>query len=286
VSIPEAHEANANQATYWNGPGGQHWTDRQTMQDALLAPVAERLLAAARPLPAERAIDIGCGCGATTLAVAEVTGPSGRALGLDISAPMIARAKQRAVDTGAAATFEVADATIHDFSAERADLMLSRFGVMFFADPSLSFANMRRGLKPGGRLTFACWREAKLNPWLTLPLRAATRHAPKLPELGPEDPGPFSFAQEARVRHVLETAGFSEISLTPEDLDLDIAVGLGLNNAIAQSLEIGPASRVLEGQPPEIVAAATAEIRAALTPLVRGANLWLAAAIWIVRARA
>lgn len=286
MTVPASHSDNANQATYWNGPGGRHWTDRQAMQDVLLAPIAERLLAAARPARGERAIDIGCGCGATTLEVAAITGASGRALGLDISAPMIERASQRAAERGAPADFHVADATIHDFSSERADLMLSRFGVMFFADPALSFANMRKGLKPGGRLTFVCWRDARLNPWLTVPLRAATRHAPRLPEVGPEDPGPFSFADEARVRRILGAAGFKDVTLTPDDLELDIAVGLGLENAVSSALEIGPASRALEDQPSEIRAAATAEIRAALSPHQRGDGVWLGAAIWIVRASA
>jgi hypothetical protein len=98
---------------------------------------------------------------------------------------------------------------------------------MFFAHPARSFANLRKGLKPGGRLAFACWREAKQNPWLILPLREATKHAPPLPETNPEDPGPFAFASEARVRKILSDAGFADIVLEPHDLELDIAVGGG-----------------------------------------------------------
>ena len=286
MSAPLAHEANADQAAYWNGPGGHHWTERQEMQDAVLAPVAERLLAAAAPRAGERLIDIGCGCGATTLDAAALTGAGGRALGLDISEPMIARARERARLMARAATFTVADATVHDFAGENADLAISRFGVMFFADPALSFANIRKGLKPGGRLIFACWREAKLNPWITVPMRAAMKHAPRLPELGPEDPGPFSFADEARVRRILGAAGFSDISLEPQDLELDTAVARGIDNALASALEIGPASRMLEGQPDEVKTAAAREIRLALEPHVQGDHVWLGAAIWIVRATA
>ena len=282
---PAVHERNADQATYWNGPGGRHWTERQAMQDALLAPVSKRLIAAAHTMAGERVIDIGCGCGATTLEFAAITGSAGRALGVDLSGPMIERARERAAQETSPAEFLMADATVHDFSFERADLLTSRFGVMFFADPALSFANMRRGLKPGGRLVFVCWREPRLNPWLTLPLKAATRHAPRLPEVGPEDPGPFSFAQEARVRRILTASGFTDIALAPDDLELDVAVGLGLENAIASALEIGPASRALEGQPEAIRQAATAEIRAALEPHRRGMSVPLGAAIWIVSAR-
>ena len=286
MSAIPAHEANADQAAYWNGPGGHHWTVRQEMQDGVLAPVAERLLAAAAPRAGERVIDIGCGCGATTLDAAAIVGADGRALGLDISEPMIARARERANELGLHAEFTVADATIHDFSAERADLMISRFGVMFFADPALSFTNMRGGLKSGGRLVFACWRDAKLNPWITVPLRAATLHAPRLPEANPLDPGPFAFAEEARVRQILDAAGFRDISLEPQDLELDVAVGRGIENGLATMLEIGPASRALQDQSDAIKAAATAEIRRALEPHQRGDSVWLGAAIWIVRATA
>jgi SAM-dependent methyltransferase len=286
LTLPAVHERNAGQIAFWNGPGGRHWTERQVMQDALLAPVAERLMKAALVQAAERVIDIGCGCGATTLEISRTTGRSGRALGLDVSEPMIRRARERAAEEKSSAEFLVADASLHDFSSERADLMTSRFGVMFFADPSLAFANMRKGLKPGGRLVFACWREARLNPWLTLALRAATVHAPRLPEVGPEDPGPLSFADAARVRRILSAAGFTDVALAPDDFELDLAVGLGLDNAVASALEIGPASRVLEDQPEAVRTAAAAEIRAALAPHQRGASVFLDGAIWVVSARA
>ena len=286
MTVPLTHASNVDQATYWNGPGGRHWIDRQEMQDNLLAPIASLLLTAARLAPGDRVVDVGCGCGATTLEVARVTGASGRALGVDISAPMVARAQERAATEHSPAQFRVADATIEDLSGEAADLMISRFGVMFFADPALSFANMRKALKPTGRLVFACWREPRLNPWLMLPLKAATRHAPPLPKLGPEDPGPFSFADEARVRRILSSAGFVDVTLEPVDLELDTAVGQGFENAVASALEIGPASRALEGQPDDVRAAATAEIREALAPFARGAQVLMGAAIWIVSARA
>jgi len=285
VNIPATHASNVDQAAYWNGPGGRHWTDRQEMQDGLLAPIAARLLDATHVAAGERVVDVGCGCGATTLAVAHIVGAAGRALGVDISAPMVERARELAAAESSPAQFLVADATIHDLSGERADLVISRFGVMFFADPALSFGNIRKALKPGGRLVFACWREPRLNPWLMLPLKAATQHAPPLPKLGPEDPGPFSFADEARVRRILSSAGFADIALEPVDLELDTAIGLGFENAVASALEIGPASRALEGQPEEVRSAAIAEIRAALAPFERGNQVLMGAAIWIVSAR-
>jgi ubiquinone/menaquinone biosynthesis C-methylase UbiE len=277
------HESNADQAAYWNGPGGRHWTDRQALQDALLTPVSEALLQRAAIASGERALDIGCGCGATTLEIASRVGPRGQALGLDVSAPMLARARERA-PADAPVKFVEADATVYPFEPGGADLLFSRFGVMFFADPALSFANMRKGLRSGGRVAFACWREPRKNPWLMLPLQEAYKHAPRLPELGPEDPGPFSFAGEERVQRLLSAAGFSSVALHPVDLSLDLAVGRGLEAAVEGALEIGPASRALEDQPPEVKTAAANAIRAALAPFQIGAAVPLAAAIWIVTA--
>jgi hypothetical protein len=157
---------------------------------------------------------------------------------------------------------------------------------MFFADPTLAFANMRRGLKPSGRLVFVCWRDAKLNPWLSLPLRAVIQHVPRLPDLGPEDPGPFSFASEARVRRILSSAGFRDVAMSPRDLELDIAGGQGLEAALESALEIGPASRALEGQPETLRALATQAIKQALAPHLQGKRVPLDAAVWIVEARA
>jgi ubiquinone/menaquinone biosynthesis C-methylase UbiE len=277
------HDRNVDQAAYWNGPGGRHWTDRQELQDALLTPVSEALLVRAAIAAGERALDIGCGCGATTLEIAMRVGRQGHALGLDISEPMLARARER-TPPGAPATFVAADATVYPFEPGRADLLFSRFGVMFFADPALSFANMRKGLRPGGRAAFACWREPRKNPWLMLPLQEAYKYAPRLPELGPEDPGPFSFASEERVHRLLGEAGFSSIAMHPVDLSLDVAVGRGLEAAVEGALEIGPASRALEDQPPEVRTAAANAIRAALAPFRKGEAVPLAAAIWIVTA--
>jgi ubiquinone/menaquinone biosynthesis C-methylase UbiE len=279
------HDRNADQIAYWNGPGGQHWTDRQQAQDTLLAPVANLLIDRAGVKAGMRIFDVGCGCGATTIAFAEKVGPTGYALGIDISAPMLARARQIA-PAGLAADFVLADATVYPFDPASFDLLVSRFGVMFFAEPALSFANMRGALRPSGRLAFACWREPRDNPWMMTSLQAAYKHVPKLPQLGPEDPGPFAFASEARVNRILSEAGFSGIAMERCDLSLDVGIGRGLNAAVQAALEIGPASRALEGQPSDMRAAATISIREALTPFVRGQAVMLPASIWIVTARA
>jgi SAM-dependent methyltransferase len=283
MSAASVHADNAAQAEYWNANAGQKWTDHQEHQDQVLRPVSDRLIAAAKPKPGERVIDVGCGCGATAIQFAERVGPAGAVLGLDVSAPMLARARERAPQD-LPITLALADATVHDVTPHAADLLVSRFGVMFFADPAKSFANLRTGLKPGGRLVFACWREPKHNPWLIVPLREAGKHVPPLPETNPEDPGPFSFASEARVRRILGDAGFADIDLEPQDLELDIAVGRGLDTAVRAAMTIGPTSRILDGHSEPVRAAAAADIRKAFAAHARSESVPLGAAIWIVKA--
>jgi SAM-dependent methyltransferase len=219
------------------------------------------------------------------MAFAKKVGPTGHVLGIDISGPMLARARQN-VPAGAQVDFVLADATVHPFEPASFDLLVSRFGVMFFAEPAVSFANLHKAMRPSGRLAFACWRDPRENPFFMAPLQAVYKHAPKPPPPGPEDPGPFSFASEARVRRILDEAGFKGIAMEPCDLSLDIAVGRGLDAAVESTLEIGPAARALADQSPEVRAAATQSIREALAPFVRGQAVPLSASLWIVTANA
>jgi SAM-dependent methyltransferase len=285
MDATNGHEQNADQIAYWNGPGGQRWADRQAAQDVLLAPVLDILIDRAKPKTGEHIIDVGCGSGSTTVAFAEKVAPSGHVLGIDVSGPMLERARQR-VTPGLSLEYALADATVYPFVPASFDLLASRFGVMFFADPAVSFANMRKALRQSGRLAFICWREPRENPFFMAPLQAAYKHLPKLPPQGPEDPGPFAFASEERVRRILGAAGFTNVEMEPCPLSLDAAVGRGLDGAVQGALEIGPVSRALQDQPPELRAAAAAEIRDALAPFVEGNSVLLPASIWIVTARA
>jgi ubiquinone/menaquinone biosynthesis C-methylase UbiE len=283
MDTPTGHDRNADQIAYWNGPGGQRWADRQQAQDILLKPVADILIDRAQAKAGERIVDVGCGSGAIAIALAQEAGPSGHVLGIDISGPMLERARQIA-PASLPVDFVLADATVYPFDPASFDLLVSRFGVMFFAEPVRSFANLRRALKPSGRLAFACWREPRENPFFMVPLQAVYKHAPKMPQLGPEEPGPFAFASEARVQRILSEAGFTGIAMEPCDLSLDTAIGRGLDAAVESALDIGPAARALAEQPPDVVAAATRSIREALTPLARGQTVPLDASIWIVTA--
>jgi len=283
MDTPHVHERNTDQAAYWNGAAGRRWIDRQQTLDHVLQPIQQLLLQRAAVAAGERVLDIGCGCGASTVELARRVGSTGQVTGVDISAPMLARARELA-PSGLPLQYILADATVHAFEPGGADLMVSRFGVMFFAEPALSFQNMRKALRPGGRMVFASWREPRKNPWMILPLQAAYKHVPRLPEVGPEDPGPFSFAREERVRRILSEDGFSLLAFDAVDLDRDLAVGQGLDTAVAGALVIGPVRRALEGQPPEVLARVKDAIQAALSPLQQGTTVPLGASVWIVSA--
>lgn len=275
---------NADQIAFWNGAAGALWTRRQAIQDIMLAPVSEALAEAARPQPGEQVIDVGCGCGSTTLELGRAVGRTGGALGIDVSAEMLAHARSRL--SGEPVAFVQADATDYAFPPAAADLLYSRFGVMFFADPIGSFANLRRGLKPTGRLAFACWQEPKKNAWMMVPLMAAYKHVPRLPQVGPEDPGPFAFADEARVRRILTGAGFSDIAITPRTLTFDVSVGKGLDAAVGAAIDFGPTARAIEGQPNDVIEAVRTSVKDAMAPYQRDGGVYLPAAIWIVTAHA
>jgi len=284
MDAPTGHDQNADQIAYWNGAGGLRWAQRQPVQDILLQPIADLIIDRAKIKSGERVLDVGCGSGATTFAFAKAVGASGHVMGIDISAPMLARARE-VTPPGAPVEFALADATIYPFAPESFDLLASRFGVMFFADPVLSFANLRKAMRRTGRLAFACWREARSNPFFMVPLQAVYQHVPKMPQVGPEEPGPFAFASEERVKRILAAAGFSGVAMEPVDLALDVAIGGGLEAAVKSAIEIGPAARALIDHPPETVAAATQAIREALRPFVKGQTVLLDAAIWIVTAK-
>jgi SAM-dependent methyltransferase len=274
---------NEDQRTRWNGSDGEYWTRQQDRLDRTLAPVTGPLLAFAAPRSGSIVMDVGCGCGATTIELAYAVGPSGRVVAIDLSVPMLALAAERLRKFANSSCLlgDAAELPLRDLGAE---LIVSRFGVMFFGDPVAAFANLRTGLAAGGRLRFACWRPIDENPWLQIPLHAVYEHAPRLPKPDPEEPGPFAFADAARVTRILMAAGFTEPSFTPLDIQMDIAAGGTLEDAVAQSSAMGPAKRALADQPDDIRAAAIESIRRVLTPYASAAGVKLPGAVWLVAA--
>jgi SAM-dependent methyltransferase len=271
--------SNADQIAFWNADAGAKWVKAQDRLDAMLAPLSAELMKSVQPKSGERVLDIGCGCGDTSLALAKL---GTRVTGVDVSQPMLARAKQRAAESGlAAADFVEADASNHRFAPDF-DLLFSRFGVMFFADPDAAFANLRKGLKPGGRLAFVCWRDWRENEWVRIPVGAVRPHAPPQPQLGPEDPGPFAFADLARVRRILTAGDFDRITVRP--FDCDLALGPTLDDAVAHIQDFGPVSRMLSEATPTQKENAVTALREALKPYAGRKPVTLGAAVWIVTA--
>jgi SAM-dependent methyltransferase len=279
VATPE--QINADQLAFWNGPGGHTWVARQEHTDITLTPVMEALLAFAAPRTGERVLDVGCGCGATTLRFARAVGSAGRVAALDISGPMLAEGQMRAAAAGIAnIAWRLADAATAELDGF--DLLTSAFGVMFFGDPVAAFTHMRRAAHPGARMAFVCFRPLAENPWMEVPMNAVSRHLPPRPKPVPNAPGMFAFADPQRVCEVLAAAGWAPPRLDKLDLDLDIAAGRGLEEAVVQSTQIGVVNSWLRGQPAEVVAAAIASVRAALTAHLDGASVRFPGAMWLV----
>ena len=274
-------QINADQLAFWSGPGGHNWVARQEHTDITLAGVTEALLAFAAPRTGEQVLDVGCGCGATTLEFARALGPAGRVVAVDISAPMLAEGRARAEAAGIAnVDWQQADPTTA--ALDGYDLLTSAFGVMFFGDPVGAFAHMRRAANPGARMAFVCWRSLAENPWMEVPMNAVSRHLPPRPKPIPNAPGMFAFADPHRVLEVLTAAGWAPPRLDKLDLDLDIAAGRGLEEAVVQSTQIGAINSWLRNQPAEVVLAATASLRNALAAHLDGVSVRLPGAMWLV----
>jgi ubiquinone/menaquinone biosynthesis C-methylase UbiE len=233
---------NQAQIDFWNGPTGQKWAKHQTDMDRNMADIAVAGLALADARPGERVLDIGCGNGSTSLALAETVGPSGDVIGVDVSQPMLAIAKSRI--NAPNIRFIEADAATHPFAADR-DLIFSRFGVMFFVEPVAAFANIRKAANTGGRLAFICWRKVEENEWSMRPYLAALPFLPEQKPVDPNAPGPFAFADRERTRGILAEAGFRDIAIEP--LDGHMRLGASPEHAalLLTSL-MGPASRALK----------------------------------------
>ena len=273
-------QSNADQIAYWNGDVGARWAAQQARLDKMLAPISDAAMKAANVQAGEHVLDIGCGCGDTSIKFAKA---GARVLGADVSAPMLALANRRAAET-TGATFIEADAATHKFEAETFDLLFSRFGVMFFANPDDAFANLRKALKPTGRAAFVCWRDWRENEWVRVPITAVRTHVPPQPQLGPEDPGPFAFADPARIRRIMANGSFDAITLKP--FDTKVEIGTTLDDAVTYLQEFGPISRALSDASPTQKGQAAKSLREALAPYAKTSPITLGAAVWIVTAKA
>ncbi|HKY95023.1 MAG TPA: class I SAM-dependent methyltransferase [Kiloniellales bacterium] len=243
VENPE-ETANAEQARYWQSDVGRKWVDQQEALDRSLAPVSTALFERARPAAGERVLDLGCGTGATTLALAELVGGKGRVTGLDISSVLLAKAKARVPPALAPRiAFVEADAQTWDPGAERFDLLLSRFGSMFFADPPAAFRKLRQALRPGARMHLAAWAPLGANPWFVVARDAAIARLGPPPPADPKAPGPLAFADTGYVLGILEAAGFAKPAA--EVVKLELEPPGNVHDVAALALTIGPAVRLI-----------------------------------------
>jgi SAM-dependent methyltransferase len=273
--------ANAAQVAYWNETAGRTWADFQDPIDRQIRPLGLAAMQRLAPAPGEQVVDVGCGCGDTSLELARRVGPEGGVLGLDISAPMLEVARGRAEAAGAHnLAFREADAQTAALPGGR-DAVFSRFGVMFFADPEAAFANLRRSLRPGGRLAFVCWRPLPENLWIHLPAEAAAGLVPPAPPPEPGTPGPFAFADPDRVRRILAEAGFTGIEISPHD---EAIGGLDLEGTVGMSVWRGPLGAILRERP-DLAPVLHDRVRTAVSPWLRGDAVYMPSATWMVSAR-
>lgn len=278
-------ESNDEMKAYWNGVAGEKWVRLESRLDAGLEPFSDALFTASALEPGESVLDVGCGCGATTLEAARRVGAGGRALGVDISRPMVERATERArVLARTGARFECLDAQLDELGGKSFDVVLSRFGVMFFSDPEAAFRNLRRSMRPGGRLAFVCWQKLDRNPWMLLPTLAAMKHVTIQRPADPNAPGPFAFSDGERVSGILRAAGFRDVEA--EVLELPLAVGGGgLDDAVDFMMEMGPAAQALSEADTRVRAQVREAIREVMTHHLEAGEVRMPSAAWLFRAR-
>jgi ubiquinone/menaquinone biosynthesis C-methylase UbiE len=287
MAAQQTSSPNAREVQYWNSAHARAWADEYEPIDRLFAGLTRVALDHAAPKLGERVIDIGCGSGTTVLELAARVGPTGYVFGADVSKPSVEKARMRIAAAGVRqAEIMLCDVSTHIFPAHNFDLVFSRFGVMFFADPVSTFASIRKAMKPDGRLALAVFRTLQENKWATATVAAVRHLLPPIAPPGPEEPGQFSWGDAARVRRILETAGFQDVSLTPYDPAMPLAGRGGAAEAASFMSRVGPVVRAMSDASDE----QRKEVRAALEAFFRSQEgpqgIVLQGAIWIVTARA
>ena len=271
----------SEQAALWNGVAGNAWVELQGLLDDVYRSV-ETLLLAATPANATRLLDVGCGTGGTTLALARMLGTNAQCTGIDISEPMIAAARERATPEGASVRFVCADVQTHAFETARFDAIVSRFGVMFFDDPVMAFANLRRAARDGAALRLLAWRSAVENPFMTTAEHAAAPLLPNVPARDADAPGQFAFADPHRVAGILAKSGWADIEILPVDISCTFAE----RDLVRYFTLLGPVGRALRGADERTRARVVDAVRAAFDSYVHGDDVRFDAACWMITARA
>lgn len=271
-------QTDAEQKTLWNGLAGRGWADSQEMLDRMCLPI-ENLLTT--KVSGTRVLDVGCGAGGTTLAVARELGATGSCTGIDIAEPMIEVARTRAVSEGSAAQFIQADAQRYEFGPASFDTIISRFGVMFFDDPVRAFTNLRSAATEGAELAVIAWRSAADNPFMTTAETAARPLLPNLPVRQPDEPGQFGFGNRDLVHSILDKSGWVDIDIQP----VDIEIAMPEPELVPYLTRLGPVGRALQVVDDETRERVIDTIRPAFDPYIHAEEVRITAACWMIGAR-
>lgn len=276
-------DGNADMATAWDGPEGEQWAANAERYEGTARRLWQRFLERVPIAPDAVVLDIGCGTGRSARVVARLA-RRGSVLGVDLSSPMLAYARDAAAREGILnVRFEQADAQVHPFAPGTFDLAISMFGAMFFADPVAAFANVRRALRPDGRLALVAWRPLRENAWLT-GVREAVAMGRALPEPPAGLPGPFGLADPDQVRDVLGAAGFADVSVEPVDEPMEL--GRTADEAYAFVADLGIARGLTQDLDEEARATAFAALRRLVDDHATPEGVLIGSAAWLVTARA
>ncbi|MEM7523396.1 MAG: class I SAM-dependent methyltransferase, partial [Pseudomonadota bacterium] len=283
--------------TDWSGELGALWARNAEIMELMLSPFGDAAMDALGPLRGKTVLDLGCGGGATSLALAQKVGVRGAVVGLDVSPDLIELAGRRR-DAGPATAgkvgFRCADAATADLAEGAFDAVFSQFGAMFFDEPTPAWAHLRKAAAPGAPLSIACWRAPRLNEWATLPLYAAKPHLPEVPPVPHDAPGPFAWSMpEETIKPILTNAGWKDVAW--KELDRDIILGAGvaagpdddpLDIATDFTIENGPLSRRLKELPAETQEVVRKDVREALSTRLLEGRVVVKGAVWLVSATA
>jgi len=277
---------NSDEIDYWNGPQGQNWVAENRLTDFMYEPFGNKAIERAELKPGERVLDIGCGCGTTTLKLAKLLAPDGDITALDISTLMLSIARERTKSAVVPVNIINADAETQELAPASFDVMFSQFGLMFFRNPNSAFANFHTALMPGGRIAFVCWREPERNPWLVTPFEAVHHFKPEMEVPNPDAlASPFSFASKKKVEALLHDTGFIDVQL--ESFETKAMMGVGsLEECVGYITKfVSSVAAVLRDRSEADSVEVIDTLHTALAPYHSGSNIELGASAWIVSAR-
>lgn len=262
----------------WSGEAGRRWVEAQSLLDGLFRPIEDVLIDTVMTSRPGHVLDIGCGTGGVLRTLEKRIGSGGRCVGIDVSGPMIEAARRLNGENGAQAQFIHADAQSHAFQQSAFDALMSRFGVMFFGNPTRAFLNLRKATRGGGKLHFVAWRAAEQNPFMTAAERAARPLLPNLPDRDPDAPGQFAFADDSRIFGILDDSGWTNIGIEP----IDIVCEMPEEKLEHYMTRMGPVGRVLHEAEPATRSKVVEVLKGAFAPYVTGGTVRFTAACWKV----